>query len=215
MYQDFLLSEVESFKKYLLRGTPAKATAAEQSASDIAAAASEAMARAEAQMAASAAAQAASVAIQAASSAAETTSEAAPVAAAPASSVTSSPVSSAPKSLDKSDKSEKSDKTKPKVSTSASDQEWVSQLPENGYVLQLAAFDTADEIQAFKRSQSAYGQTRIMSPLKKGSDKRYFILVAGPFPGKAQAEAFMATDPLFNKGWLRSSKSLKAQFERP
>ena len=54
-----------------------------------------------------------------------------------------------------------------------------------------------------------------MSPLKKGSDKRYFILVAGPFPGKAQAEAFMATDPLFNKGWLRSSKSLKAQFERP
>ena len=215
MYQDFLLSEVESFKKYLLRGTPAKATAAEQSASDIAAAASEAMARAEAQMAASAAAQAASVASQAASSAAEPTSEAAPVAAAPASSVTSPPVSSAPKSLDKSDKSEKSDKTKPKVSTSASDQDWVSQLPENGYVLQLAAFDTADEIQAFKRSQSAYGQTRIMSPLKKGSDKRYFILVAGPFPGKAQAEAFMATDPLFNKGWLRSSKSLKAQFERP
>ena len=207
LYKDFLLGEVESFKKYLLRGTPAKASPAEQSASEIQAAASQAMARAEAEMAASVAQQAASVASQAASVA----SEALSLASAPPSGLAASApavVASAP-----AEKIDKTEKSSSKVAAAASDQDWVNQLPDNGYVVQLAAFDTLEEIQAFKRSQSAYAQTRIMSPFKKGTNKRYFILVVGPFATKAQADAFMATDALYNKGWLRSSKSVKTQFD--
>lgn len=208
LYKDFLLGEVESFKKYLLRGTAAKPSPAEQSATEIQAAASEAMARAEAQMAASVAAQAASAASDAASlSSAASAVASQPVAVPASAAVVATPAASTP------EKQEQVEKTKTKVNSTASDQTWVEQLPANGYVLQLAAFDTEDEILAFKRSQSAYAQTRVMSPLKKGTNKRYFILVVGPFASKTQADAFMATDPLFNKGWLRSSKSVKAQFD--
>jgi hypothetical protein len=48
----------------------------------------------------------------------------------------------------------------------------------------------------------------------KDSGKRYFILVAGPFDTKAQADAFMQSSPLLTKGWLRSTKSMKTQFTK-
>jgi hypothetical protein len=38
--------------------------------------------------------------------------------------------------------------------------------------------------------------------------------VAGPFETKSQADAFMQSNPLLAKGWLRSSKSMKNQFSK-
>jgi septal ring-binding cell division protein DamX len=87
-------------------------------------------------------------------------------------------------------------------------------LPANAYVVQLAAMDTQDEMRSFQRSNAAYATARIMRARHKDTGKRYFILVAGPFEGKAQADAFMQTSPLLAKGWLRSSKSMKTQFTK-
>jgi septal ring-binding cell division protein DamX len=93
-----------------------------------------------------------------------------------------------------------------------SDDQWVAQLPSGSYVLQLSAMDTEEEMRAFKRSNPAYAKARIMQAPKKGSNKRYFILVAGPFESKAEADAYMQTSPLLAKGWLRTAKSMKTQF---
>jgi hypothetical protein len=67
-------------------------------------------------------------------------------------------------------------------------------------------------MRAFKRSNPVYAKARIMQAPKKGSNKRYFILVAGPFESKAEADAFIQTNPLLGKGWLRTAKSMKTQF---
>jgi septal ring-binding cell division protein DamX len=93
-----------------------------------------------------------------------------------------------------------------------SDEAWVNQLPANGYVVQLAAMDTQDDMLSFQRSNAVYAKTRIMRARQKDSGKRYYILVAGPFETKAQADAFMQSSPLVAKGWLRSSKSMQTQF---
>jgi septal ring-binding cell division protein DamX len=97
-------------------------------------------------------------------------------------------------------------------SEASSDEAWVKQLPPNGYVVQLAAMDTQDDMRSFQRSNAAYAKARIMRARQKDSGKRYYILVAGPFETKAQADAFMQSNPLLNKGWLRSTKSMTAQF---
>jgi cell division protein FtsN len=82
-------------------------------------------------------------------------------------------------------------------------------------VLQLAAFDDENEAKDFKSDQRAFASARILSPYKKGSRKHYYIVVMGPFEDKAQADRFMQKNPLYSRGWLRSGKSVKAQFERP
>jgi septal ring-binding cell division protein DamX len=139
--------------------------------------------------------------------------------------VESAAVASAPekKANDKSVKSEaKADlKTEPKVEPKAeassdnnTDEAWVNQLPANGYVVQLAAMDTQDEMRSFQRSNAVYAKARIMRTRHKDTGKRYFILVAGPFETKTQADSFMQSSPLLAKGWLRSTKSMKTQFTK-
>jgi septal ring-binding cell division protein DamX len=95
-----------------------------------------------------------------------------------------------------------------------SDEAWVKQLPAGAYVVQLAAMDTQDDMRSFQRSNAVYAKARIMRARQKDSGKRYYILVAGPFETKAQADAFMQSSPLLAKGWLRSTKSMAAQFTK-
>ncbi len=203
MYKDWVLEEAELLKKYLLRGTPA-AAAPDEAASAAAAAASAASAEAlaSAELAASVAAEAARVASQA-EEVASAASAAASVAVAPVAvpaTVASEPVAVAAKT-----------ETKPEAN---SDEAWVKQLPANGYVVQLAAMDTQEDMRSFQRSNAAYAKARIMRARQKDSGKRYFILVAGPFETKAQADAFMQSSTLLAKGWLRSTKSMTAQFTK-
>jgi septal ring-binding cell division protein DamX len=95
-----------------------------------------------------------------------------------------------------------------------SDEAWVEQLPASSYVVQLAAMDTQDDMRSFQRSNAVYAKARILRARQKDSNKRYYILVAGPFESKSQADAFMQSSPLLAKGWLRSSKSMKTQFTK-
>ena len=100
--------------------------------------------------------------------------------------------------------------TEPKVKPK-SDEAWMEQLTSSSFVVQLAAFDTEEEMLAFKRSDPIYAKARVLRVHKKDSAKRYFVLIAGPFATKEEAQSFMQSHPLLAKGWLRSAKSLKAQ----
>jgi hypothetical protein len=200
MYQDLVMQEAEALKKYLLRGTPAVAAPDE---------------------AASAAAAAASAATEAARAASEAEAVAS-AASAVASQPTVAPV--APLAAEASEKKmvEKEAAKESKIDAKAkadaqpdSDQAWVDQLPANGYVVQLAAMDTQEEMRSFQRSNAAYAKARILRTRNKDSGKRFFILVAGPFENKSQADTFMQSSPLLAKGWLRSTKSMKTQFTKP
>jgi septal ring-binding cell division protein DamX len=114
-------------------------------------------------------------------------------------------------------KAEPKTKAEPKATAKPnanSDEAWVNQLPANGYVVQLAAMDTQDDMISFQRSNAVYAKTRIMRARQKDSGKRYYILVAGPFETKAQADTFMQSSPLVAKGWLRSTKSMQTQFNK-
>jgi len=209
MYKDWVLEEAELLKKYLLRGTPAVA-APDEAASAAAAASAEALAAAE--LAASVASEAARVASQADDVASAASAVA--VSAVPAAVVASDPVavaSAEPKVKKPADKVEVKAEAKPEAN---SDEAWVNQLPANGYVVQLAAMDTQDEMRSFQRSNAAYAKARIMRARHKDTGKRYFILVAGPFETKTQADTFMQSSPLLAKGWLRSTKSMKTQFTK-
>jgi septal ring-binding cell division protein DamX len=201
MYKDWVLQEAEAMKKYLLRGTPA-APAPEEAASAAAAAAA----------ASAASAQALATAELAASVAAEATrvASAAEVAASTASAAASAAVL-APEPEKKEPEKKAADKP---ADEKDSDEAWVNQLPANGYVVQLAAMDTQDEMRSFQRSNAVYAKARIMRTRHKDSGKRFYILVAGPFETKAQADSFMQSSPLLAKGWLRSTKSMKTQFTK-
>ena len=231
MHRDELTVEVEQFKKYLLRGTPAAAMSPEEVASAQAAAeAASASAAASAQaalLAASGADNAAAPADSAASasslgsvnsvnsvnsvaSAAVETSAPSASAAAPAviPAVTASPASVASEPVAKEVKTNK----KNKPSDETSDVAWVKKLTDNSFVLQLSAADTEEDILKFKRSHPVYADARVMSAPKKDSKKRYFILVAGPFENKTQADNYVNSHPLLSKGWLRNAKSMRNQF---
>lgn len=95
--------------------------------------------------------------------------------------------------------------------SAASDEAWLEQLSAGGYVVQLAAFDTEAEILNFQRSDPVYAKARVVRVQRKDSNKRYYVLIAGPMATKAQAEAFMQSHRLLAKAWLRTAKSLKAQ----
>lgn len=220
MYKDVVLQEVEALKKYLLRGTPAVPAPEEAASAAAAASAASAEALAAAELAASMAAEAARVASEAqevASAASAVASVAAPAASEPV------VVASAeePVSKKKTEKELKADKAQAKKEAKAeakaepsSDEAWVEQLPANAYVVQLAAMDTQEDMRSFQRSNAVYAKTRILRARQKDSNKRYYILVAGPFESKSQADAFMQSSPLLAKGWLRSSKSMKNQFTK-
>jgi len=222
MYKDMLVEEAELFKKYLLRGTPAApsptpepvASAPEPAASSAVVPASDV----------------ASGAVDIQATPASSSMVAAPVASEPlvvaptkevaikdAKEVASKePASKQPsaKEPDKKEPSKKETQTNAPQADKISDADWVSQLPDDGFVLQLAAFDVEDEMLTFKRSQAAYGSARVMQVRKKDTNKRYFILLAGPFETKPEADRFMKSSPLLAKGWLRSVKSVKAQLTK-
>ena len=219
MYKEAVLQEVETFKKYLLRGTPAVPAPEEAASAAAAASAASAEALAAAELAASMAAEAARVASEAqevASAASAAASVAVPVASEPV--LTASAAEPVKKKTEKELKADKAQakkeaKTEAKAEPS-SDELWVEQLPANAYVVQLAAMDTQEDMRSFQRSNAVYAKTRILRARQKDSNKRYYILVAGPFESKSQADAFMQSNPLLNKGWLRSSKSMKNQFTK-
>ena len=197
MYKDMLVEEAELFKKYLLRGTPAApapvpvASAPEPVASSAAPAASDV----------------ASGAIDMQATPASGSMVAAPVA--------SEPLLVAPaKEPEKKEPPKKEAQTNAAQADKISDADWVSQLPDEGFVLQLAAFDVEEEMLTFKRSHAAYASARVMQVRKKDTNKRYFILLAGPFETKPEADRFMKSSPLLAKGWLRSVKSVKAQLTK-
>ena len=219
MYKDMLVEEAELFKKYLLRGTPAApapepvASAPEPVASSAAPAASDV----------------ASGAMDMQATPASGSMVAAPVASEPlVAAPTKEVISKEKEAVSKETTSkqapakepEKKEPPKKEAQTNAaqadkvSDADWVSQLPDEGFVLQLAAFDVEEEMLTFKRSYAAYASARVMQVRKKDTNKRYFILLAGPFETKPEADRFMKSSPLLAKGWLRSVKSVKAQLTK-
>ena len=221
MYQDLVLQETELLKKYLLRGTPAVAAPDEAASTAADAASTEALAAAE--LAASMADEAARVASEAETVASAASATAVAFVASEPAAAASAEAAFIKKASDKEPRSAtkvdtkvdaktdvKSD-TKPEAS---SDDAWVNDLPANGYVVQLAAMDTQEEMRSFQRSNAAYAKTRILRTRHKDTGKRYFILVAGPFEAKPQADAFMQSSPLLAKGWLRNTKSMKTQFTK-
>ena len=219
MYKDMLVEEAELFKKYLLRGTPAAPAPAPVASTPEPVASS----------AAPAASDVASGAIDMQATPASGSMVAAPVASEPL-------VAAPPKEVISKEKEavskettskqapakepEKKEPPKKEAQTNAaqadkiSDADWVSQLPDEGFVLQLAAFDVEEEMLTFKRSYAAYASARVMQVRKKDTNKRYFILLAGPFETKPEADRFMKSSPLLAKGWLRSVKSVKAQLTK-
>jgi hypothetical protein len=205
LYKDWVLQEAELLKKYLLRGTPAAAAPEEAASAAAAAAAAASAASAEAMAAAELAA---SVAATVASQAEPVASSAAPAASVPtvASVASVASVAAAPAVA--------SEPVVAKPDNTDSDQVWVNQLPENGFVVQLAAMDTLEDMRSFQRSNPAYAKARIMRTRQKDSGKRFYILVAGPFENKSQADTYMQSSPLLAKGWLRSTKSMKTQFTK-
>ena len=219
MYKDVVLQEVEALKKYLLRGTPAVPAPEEAASAAAAASAASAEALAAAELAASMAAEAARVASEAqevASAASAAASVAAPVASEPVVAASAEePVKKKTEKELKADKAQAKKEAKAEAKAEpSSDEAWVEQLPANAYVVQLAAMDTQEDMRSFQRSNAVYAKTRILRARQKDSNKRYYILVAGPFESKSQADAFMQSNPLLNKGWLRSSKSMKNQFTK-
>lgn len=219
MYKDMLVEEAELFKKYLLRGTPAApapapvASAPEPVASSAAPAASDVASGAMDMQATPAsgsmvAAPVASEALLAAPTkevinkekeavSKESTSKQAPA-----------------KEAERKEPPKKEAQTNVAQADKVSDADWVSQLPDDGFVLQLAAFDVEEEMLTFKRSHAAYASARVMQVRKKDTNKRYFILLAGPFETKPEADRFMKSSPLLAKGWLRSVKSVKVQLTK-
>jgi len=219
MYKDMLVEEAELFKKYLLRGTPAApsptpepvASAPEPAASSAVPAASDV----------------ASGAVDMQTNPASGSVVAAPVASEP---VVVAPIKEVAvkeavskettnkqvpaKEPEKKEPSKKETQTNAPQADKISDADWISQLPDDGFVLQLAAFDVEDEMLTFKRSQAAYASARVMQVRKKDTNKRYYILLAGPFETKPDADRFMKSSPLLAKGWLRSVKSVKAQLTK-
>ena len=197
MYKDMLVEEAELFKKYLLRGTPAAPAPAPVASTPE------------------------PVASSAAPAASDVASGAIDMQATPASgSMVAAPAASEPLLVAPAKEPEKKEPPKKEAQTNAaqadkvSDADWVSQLPDEGFVLQLAAFDVEEEMLTFKRSYAAYASARVMQVRKKDTNKRYFILLAGPFETKPEADRFMKSSPLLAKGWLRSVKSVKAQLTK-
>lgn len=216
MYRDLIEQEVESLRKYLLRGTPAPVAVSEDTKPNESADAEKDAAQDATQDTAKETppsspepsqkdpAPAEAQPVEPPQSQTLPSSKVQPVVAA------ASPAAVTPPSPVVEPAKPKEPVAAPKVKAK-SDEAWIEQLAPQSFVVQLAAFDTEEEMQAFKRSDAVYGSAHVLKVRKKDSAKRYFVLIAGPFASKEEAQAFMQSNVLLNKGWLRSAKSLKAQ----
>ena len=93
------------------------------------------------------------------------------------------------------------------------DLEWVNALPEKSWVLQLAAMPKKDDLLALKSSQASFEGSQLLFTKNPTSGKTYYILIKGPIASKEEAQSMMGSTPGLSSAWLRSSKSLKAQFK--
>lgn len=100
----------------------------------------------------------------------------------------------------------------PAPNRSQDDKAWVAKLPASAWVLQHAAFDTQKETEAFQATAVAFKDGQILKTQRK-SGAAYFIVVTGPYATRQEAENLIKTTPAMAKSWLRSSKSLKTQFQ--
>jgi septal ring-binding cell division protein DamX len=94
-----------------------------------------------------------------------------------------------------------------------SDLDWVNALPERSWVLQLAAMPSKADLQALKNAQPAFEGAQILFTKNPSSGKTYYILVKGPMSSKEEAQGMMTQGSALSNAWLRSAKSLKAQFK--
>jgi septal ring-binding cell division protein DamX len=88
----------------------------------------------------------------------------------------------------------------------------VAQLDPNAWVLQHGAFDSLNEARQFQGTSLGFKSGQVLFTQRKGS-KPYYILVTGPYADKAQAQTLMKENPPLAKAWLRTTKSLQAQFQ--
>lgn len=97
-------------------------------------------------------------------------------------------------------------------STQADNASWVAQLDPNAWVMQHGAFDSLSEARQFQSTSLGFKSGQVLFTQRKGS-KPYYILVTGPYADKAQAQTLMKENPPLAKAWLRTTKSLQAQFQ--
>ncbi len=97
-------------------------------------------------------------------------------------------------------------------SAGADDPAWVVKLDTDTWVLQHGAFDTLAEARAFQANSSLFKSAQVLFSQRKGG-KSFYIVLTGPYADKAMAETQMRQNPAMAKAWLRTSKSLKAQFQ--
>jgi len=95
---------------------------------------------------------------------------------------------------------------------SADDAAWVAKLDADTWVLQHGAFDSLAEAKSFQANSSLFKSAQVLFSQRKGG-KSFYIVLTGPYADKATAETQMRQNPAMAKAWLRTSKSLKAQFQ--
>jgi septal ring-binding cell division protein DamX len=118
--------------------------------------------------------------------------------------------------VDAKKKPEKSSEKPPEIAADkaagADDSVWVGKLDTDTWVLQHGAFDSLAEARAFQNNSSLFKSAQVLFSQRKGG-KSFYIVVTGPYADKAVAETQMRQNPAMAKAWLRTSKSLKAQFQ--
>ena len=92
------------------------------------------------------------------------------------------------------------------------DVSWVAKLDADTWVLQHGAFDSLAEAKSFQANSSLFKSAQVLFSQRKGA-KSFYIVLTGPYADKAMAETQMRQNPAMAKAWLRTSKSLKAQFQ--
>ena len=122
----------------------------------------------------------------------------------------------APAVVEAKKKPEKSSEKPPEIAADkaagADDPVWVSKLDADTWVLQHGAFDSLAEARGFQTNSSLFKSAQVLFSQRKGG-KSFYIVVTGPYADKAVAETQMRQNPAMAKAWLRTSKSLKAQFQ--
>jgi septal ring-binding cell division protein DamX len=114
---------------------------------------------------------------------------------------------------------DKTAKAEPKAESKTNDKSgkadnpaWVEALDANAWVMQHGAFESLTEARNFQATSLGFQSGQVLYTQRKGS-KPYYILVTGPYKDRAQAESLMKQNPPLAKAWVRSAKSLKAQFQ--
>jgi hypothetical protein len=97
-------------------------------------------------------------------------------------------------------------------SVSTDDVSWVAKLDVDTWVLQHGAFDSLAEAKSFQANSSLFKSAQVLFSQRKGA-KSFYIVLTGPYADKAMAETQIRQNPAMAKAWLRTSKSLKAQFQ--